>query len=237
MPNLRSEIDHLYVTLDANMKGRGRKGVLSNLNSLAGNAELDSPGLYFLFEPGEQRETGAPRVVRVGQATKTNLRTRLSQHTTFASPFFTLVWSALAFRHGQTAFYPYLRAPRGQIPNHLQQAMDAFVQTVVSPYVAPVEFTWIPIGHERLLKKVELWATVLLSNYWQDGLPIDPPSVGWLAKSLPTVPDPALPNAVKASIPTFNKVIKSGLWSSEFVDLDLTDGCCWDFEQLVRSAP
>jgi hypothetical protein len=76
--NLRSEIDHLYSTLDANMQGRSRIGTLSDLDSLAHIAELGGGGVYFLFESGEMHEAAVPRVVRVGQANI--LRERLYAH-------------------------------------------------------------------------------------------------------------------------------------------------------------
>src|ERR1035437_3048856 len=116
MANFRGEIDHLYTTLDANMQDTSRIGALSNLDSLADIAELGGAGVYFLFEPGEKREAGGPRVVRVGKAN--NLRERLYGHRNNAPPsaFFTLIWSALAYMHTRAAFYPFLRTGWNQIP-------------------------------------------------------------------------------------------------------------------------
>lgn len=234
MSNLRSEIDHLYASLDANMRdGRSRRGSLANLDILAGLPELDRAGVYFVYEPGEIRETGGPRVVRVGQAN--NIRDRIKQHREGSSSAFSqLVLEALASKHGRTAFYPYLAKSWKDIPDPPQQDMRSFVRTTVNPYMATVEFTWLPVQDERLRNKIELWATVLLSNYWRQGAPIDPPSSGWLAKALL---GPGGSSASRMKIATYNKVVRSGLWSDQFVDLDLTDGCCWDFERLIRSGP
>lgn len=231
MANFHSEIDHLYVTLNANTSARLRKGSLSALDSLSGVSELDSAGVYFLFEPGEVRHSGEPRVVRVGKTN--NLRRRLQEHRgNNPSAFFTLIWEALMYRDKRVDFYPFSRKTWSAIPNPPQQDMRAFEQAIVKPYATLFEFTWIPIEDERLRNKLELWATVVLSNYWRQSAPIDPPNANWLGKNLPTSrTHPGLsPNLLN----TYNKVIKSGLWSDEFVDLDLTDGCCWDFEHLVR---
>lgn len=114
MTNVHSEVDHLYVSLNANITGRGRKGTLSTLGSLSNVNELDSAGVYFLFEPEEVREGGGPRIVRVGKTN--NLRRRLQEHCG-TSAFFSLIWQALAYRDRRVSFYPFLRTPWSNIPN------------------------------------------------------------------------------------------------------------------------
>lgn len=74
--------DRLYALLD---DLASRVGGPQCLRDCTGRDGWPSHGVYFFYEPGEQRADGAPRVVRVGthalrESSRTTLWNRLSQH-------------------------------------------------------------------------------------------------------------------------------------------------------------
>jgi hypothetical protein len=156
-------------------------------------------------------------VVRVGRAD--DLRSRLRQHLYGPSSFADLVFYALAYQHNQTDLYPQLKTTITQIKDPaLQTAMKVFERSTFLPYMREkMSFTFV-LTEEELAPKLELWATVLLSNYWRTANnAIDPPSQNWLGNALREMPNPPQGDA------DYKKIPRSGQWAMDLVDLSLTD--------------
>jgi hypothetical protein len=217
-------IEELYRTLKLNRESHGRQLQLGAVTSRDYPQELEQPGIYFVFEDTEKRsDKSEPRVVRVGITEAGRLIDRLRQHLE-NSAFFTLAYTAWAHREGKTDFFGFLKSSWRSIPDPPRETMRAFANEVVLPYMKALQFTWLPVPELRTRKRLEVWATVLLSNYWFDrSSRIDPPSERWPGYSLPT------------STREYEKVHKSGLWSTEFVDLEFVCGCELELEQLLKT--
>jgi len=206
-------------------------GGARTLSQCDGRMGWPQRGVYFFFEPGEDRsDTGSgPRVVRVGtHALKTDsgtkLWTRLSQHRGQArsgggnhrgSIFRLIVGTALIERDGQKCptWGNGNSAPRevrqGELP--LEQA--------VGKVIGAMPFLWLAIddepGPDSLRGYVERNAIALLSNYCKE--PLDPPSGNWLGR-----------------LCNRDRVRASGLWNQNHVDEQYDPAFLDTLESLIH---
>ncbi|GEJ56607.1 hypothetical protein [Anaeromyxobacter diazotrophicus] len=181
-----------------------RLGGPLSLRGCHGRMTWPTRGVYFFFEPGEERSTSGigPRVVRVGThaLTSTSTRTlwnRLSQHRGVAksgggnhrgSIFRLLVGEAL-LRRDQAHIETW---GVGGSPRDVARARNLSPGTVieverstevaVSGIIGAMPFLFVrvddPPGPESMRSVIERNAIALLSNLAKD--PVDPPSSGWL---------------------------------------------------------
>jgi hypothetical protein len=170
MPRLQ-DLKHFYASLRILQKGLG------GAQSLSAEPFPVIPrrgGIYFFFEPGEDRthSGSGPRVVRVGKAA--NLRARLYSHhgaLSLTGPteegwhphFHWYVQDALQEKHDSSA---------ASTRSH-QRMSPAAVN-----YLARMTFHWLPVEDPIERERLETNAIRLLTNYERE--PIDPPSRGWL---------------------------------------------------------
>lgn len=192
-------------------------GGTRELTHCSGRMDWPRRGIYFFYEPGEQRSDAEPgsRIVRIGThalkvGAETKLWTRLSQHKGPArsgggnhrgSIFRLIVGTALIEKdgHGYPSWGQGSSAPRevreGEQP--LEQA--------VSAVIGDMPFLWFAIedepGPESLRGYIERNAIALLSNFGKE--PLDPPSSAWLGHFC-----------------NRERVRASGLWNSNHVDDD-----------------
>ncbi|MWB77966.1 hypothetical protein GLS40_08025 [Pseudooceanicola sp. 216_PA32_1] len=194
------------------------EGRLGATRTLAKSASRDCPqrGVYFFFEPGEQRSGSGDgaRVVRVGThalkpGSNTKLWTRLSQHRGAlrsgggnhrGSIFRLLVGSALIARDGLSC--PTWDTQRSNAPSPVRAA-EVEMERLVSRSIGAMPVLWLSVdddpGAESERGVIERGAIALLSGWGQAG--IDPPSVNWLGHAC-----------------TRDKVRRSGLWNNNHVD-------------------
>lgn len=209
----QSDIEAFYrllEQLEARMGGRRRLG------DCHGRMPWQERGVYFFFEPGENR-TGpenTSRVVRIGtHALKADSRTtiwkRLSQHRGTANPyggnhrgsiFRLLVGQALMHRD------PSLKSPSWGIgsnaPREVRQGENPLEQKV-SDFLGKMTLVALPIpdpaGPNSLRGLIERNSIALLSGYHDDLH--DQPSKDWLG-----------------SYSGRPRVRRSGLWNNNHVD-------------------
>jgi hypothetical protein len=225
-----------YAALD---RLAGQLGGPSHLDACSGRRGWPERGVYFFFEPGEQRSNSGigQRVVRVGthavtSGSRTSLWQRLSQHRGSVhgsgnhrgSIFRSLVGATLqrAGRVQQTrswALKPDLRQAAGCLDVGVEElrVQERPVEVAVSAYIGAMPFLWVDVpdqpSPESQRSVVERGSIALLSN-WQKP-PIDPPSASWLG-----------------SMSSHERVRLSGLWNNRHVDeiydpafLDMLDDC------------
>ena len=197
----------------------GEKRILENS---AGSMGWPERGVYFFFEPGEERTTSGEglRCVRVGThalktGSNTTLWNRLSQHRGTVGGFHPRGGNhrGSIFRlHVGTALMARDQWPKeiarnwggSNAPRMIKEAEVPYEQSI-SHYIGSMPFLWLGIndepGPESLRGYVERNAIALLSNVHRIGTPIDPPSQTWLGRW--------------AKSP---KIRDSGLWNSNHVD-------------------
>jgi len=201
-------------------------------------------GVYFFFEPEEQRAHGGsgPRVVRVGThalkvGARTSLWRRLAQHKGVGgsgggnhrgSIFRLLVGEALKSYDG----YPDVRSwgRRGDVRSAAQelglspedlQALEHPLETGVSRHIGSMPFLWIEVddapgpGSDRGL--IERNSIALLSNFGREA--IDPPSPAWLGRHCGR-----------------DRVRRSGLWNNNHVEERHDRAFLSALEQYVEKA-
>jgi hypothetical protein len=188
-------------------------------------------GVYFFFEPGEDRSDSGqgPRLVRIGthalvSGTKSTLHQRLRQHggrsagggNHRGSIFRLLVGEALLTR-GDCPSCPSwgVKGDIGKAASILGNSrselstMELPVELAVSAYLRAMPFLWLPIddepGPESLRGIIERNAIALLSGFNRP--PLDPPSKDWLGH-----------------LSGREKVRRSGLWNQRHVDEDYDPG-------------
>lgn len=190
-----------------------RFGTLS-LASCNGRMNWPRRGVYFFFEPGEQRtDTGSgSRVVRVGThalkaGSRTHLWNRLSQHrgqtggggNHRGSIFRLLIGESLLCRSGQTSAS---WGRQSSAPRDIRENEHAH-ECNVSRTLGEMPFLYLAIDDEpgpgSLRGNIERNSIALLSNYERDA--IDPASSQWLGQYSERV-----------------RVRRSGLWNSNHVD-------------------
>ena len=167
----------------------------------------DVSGAYVFFEPGELRQNGRPRVVRVGESA--NLRSRLvgchlrgshrndskdDQRRLLASVFRKHVGFALMERDGVSCQTWGAR----DVPSSTDALRkEAALEERVTGVLSAMSVQWLVVGRvER--KACEREMIGLLSNRRR---PVDPPSEDWLGSSHPR-----------------REIRDSGLWNIEHVD-------------------
>lgn len=183
-------------------------------------------GVYFFFEPGEERSDSGNglRVVRVGthaltEGSRSTLRNRLSQHRGVlrtgggnhrGSIFRLLVGTALqshlqAGGIGSWGCKPDAAQAAhilGQTPGELR-AREHELEVAVSRYIEAMPFLWVAVpdlpGPNSWRGYIERNCIALLSNW--EKRPLDSPSSGWLGHRCDR-----------------ERVRRSGLWNSDHVN-------------------
>jgi len=212
---MRTEyINHLYELLEKiNEKFPQRK--LEDLPK--SKKDIPIQGVYFFFEEGEFREhSNVKRVVRIGThaaqaGSKATIKKRLQQHMGpkhlmgkhRSSVFRELIGYSLISKNKLDMKYWGNRAEKSNKP--ILQSEEE-LEKEVSCYLKNMSFTILevpgPASKDNDRAFIERNSIALLSNYNREI--IDPASQTWLAKSCGK-----------------EKIIKSGLWNSNYVDIDL----------------
>ena len=188
-------------------------GGARTLAAWSGKLSWPRRGVYFFMEPGEIRTQSGdgPRIVRVGtHATRVNAQTnlwgRLRQHrgqhggggNHRASIFRLLVGTAIIARR-QYEFPSWEAKPASVEIRRAETALEHEVSEVLGAF----KLLWLTIDDEpgalSLRAYIERNAIALLSNYGR--VEIDPPSAMWLGRLCDR-----------------ERVRKSGLWNSDYVD-------------------
>jgi len=208
-------------------------GLLDQLESVSGGMRLlcelrprnPRRGVYFFFEPGEQRTDSGrgPRLTRIGThglgaGAKSTLQRRLRQHrgnTVGAgnhrgSIFRLLVGETLSARgdcpeclswgkkSSMAAAVDELGASRDDL-----RAREEPIERAVSEYLGKMPFLLRPVdddpGRDSLRGVIERNTIALVSNLGRD--PLEPPSTAWLGRSSKR-----------------QRVTQSGLWNQGHVD-------------------
>ncbi len=206
---MSSEVERFYNLLRrlAQQPAQG-----SRLSELSPKVGLPTRGLYFFFEPGEQRAAvpSQTRVVRVGthavsEGSRSSLWSRLRTHRgtrngggNHRSSIFRLhVGAALLARDGQRhdTWGVGSSAPRSI------RTREAELEHRVSEYLGQMCVLWVEVpdaaGPASSRSYLERNAIALLSN---GGQPIDPPSQTWLGRASPR-----------------DAIRQSGLWNLNYV--------------------
>ena len=228
-------IQQFYDLLERIENKIGGKRTLADCN---GYMSWPERGVYFVFEPGEERTTtgSGMRVVRVGthaliENSKTTLWDRLRQHRGTAggsNPGSGNHRGSVFREHLGTAFINRDNWP-GKIaaswgvganaPRHVKDA-EIPLEREVSKHIGSMPFIWLEIddepGPDSLRGYIEKNSLALLSNFHRNNRPVDSPSESWLG------------HCAKSS-----KVKKSGLWNSNHVDESLDDQFFETFESLL----
>lgn len=188
------------------------------LDQCRGNAGWPDRGVYFFFEPGEERSISGtgPRVVRIGThalsaRSKITLWKKLLQHKGCSktgggvhrsSIFRKLVGLALINRNEGLNSDTWGKG--GSTPKDIR-LQELPIEREVSNVIRNMPFLWLKVDDEPSKNSnrayLERNSIALLSNWNRD--PIDEPSANWLGRSCP-----------------IEQVKVSGLWNSEHVDGD-----------------
>ena len=203
------DLQRFYEILDKLEQKIGRTRSLADPNW---RKDLPERGVYFFFEPGEERShtDEGPRVVRVGIGPKKDsakvatLSTRLGKHKGNkgdegghhrSSVFRREIGEALMERDD-------IECPtwkiRGTAPRSVRESEVALEQGV-SKVIRQMPFLWVSVDGWSKREYIEKNATALLSNF--DKSPLDLPSDTWLGRWS-----------------TRRKVRESGQWNSDYVD-------------------
>ncbi len=219
--------------------------ILENLESLIGGKLLledrqwgiscPRRGVYFFFEPGEERKESGKglRVVRVGthavsNGSKSTLRGRLSAHrgnlktgggNHRASVFRLLIGEALARR------YPELALPSwgyGSSASRNIRCEEAVLEKRVSEYLRRMPFIVVAADDapsaQSIRAYVERNSIALLSNLDHgENAAVDSPSNSWLGR-----------------LSNRSRVCRSGLWNNRHVEETFDPDFIETLEQLVR---
>ena len=191
---------------------------MCTLENCDGKMPWPQRGVYFFFEAGEERkESGTGlRVVRVGthavsQNSKTTLWNRLSCHrgptksgggNHRGSIFRLRVGEALIHKQGMKDYPTWGKGSSGTKEIRLKEHS---LEKQVSHVIRKMPFLWLAVddtpSKASMRGYIERHAIALLSNYNQNGYPIDSHSEGWLGKY--------------SSRP---EIQNSGLWNSNYID-------------------
>jgi hypothetical protein len=193
------------------------------LADCSGRMNWPSRGVYFFREASELRSDSGrgPRVVRVGTHAlrtggRTKLWTRLSQHKgqvasggdNHRGSIFRLIVGAALIRRDGLIFPTW---GNGSTAESFVRSGEVALERQVSRLIGDMPFLWVPIGDEPGPKSrrgyIERNAIALLSNYNKP--PLDPPSQEWLGRHC---------EREQVSESVRDRVMKSGLWNSDYVD-------------------
>ena len=194
----------------------GGKRILADCD---GRMDWPDRGVYFFFEPGENRSGSGdgPRVVRIGThaltaKSGTSLWDRLRQHRGTLHPsggnhrgsiFRLLIGEALIRRDGLTAG----ASTWGQGSNAPRDVREdeRLIEIEVSRHIGAVSFLFLPVldapGPDSQRAYIERNSIALLSGY--SSASIDPPDPQWLGLNS-----------------SRERVHRSGLWNNNHVDED-----------------
>jgi hypothetical protein len=209
-----------------------RVGPPTPLKCLPGRS-FPNRGVYFFFEPGEQRSGSGlgARVVRVGThalraGSKSSLKGRLSQHRGSqlggnhrGSIFRLLIGSSLSARCSELVCQSWgVGQSAGSSVRDAERALEQLVSRVIGEMPVLV----LPISDEpgpaSMRGFVERNSIALLSNW--DRVEIDPPSSDWLGRWCPR-----------------QRVRKSGLWNNQHVDEAYEPDFPDQLAELIALAP
>lgn len=187
-------------------------------------------GVYFFMEEGEARTQSGdgPRIVRVGtHALKVNAQTnlwgRLRQHRgdrrkgagNHRGSIFRLIVGMAVIAQRQ---YEFPSWGAGNTASAEIRAGETALEREVSEIIGAFPFLWLAIddepGAQSLRAYIERNTIALLSNYGREE--IDPPSPAWLGRLCDR-----------------ERVQKSGLWNSDYVDKDYDPAFLNCFEMLA----
>lgn len=212
------------------------------LDQCHGRLPWPKRGVYFFFEPGEERSgsgTG-PRIVRVGthgltNGSKSSLWKRLSQHrgrssgtgSHRSSVFRLLVGTALLAdgREGPCLSWDQKSAATGSrdtgsADRKALRAAERPVELAVSSHIRGLPFIWLEVddepSKESLRGLIERNSIALLSNW--TGEAIDAPSPAWLGHKC-----------------NRERVQRSGLWNNNHVDESYDSSFLPVLEQLINA--
>lgn len=220
-----ADLQSFYVLLDRLAKAVNGSRTLGACSRRSGWPQR---GVYFFFENGEDRthSGSGPRVVRVGthaltDRSRTKLWTRLSQHrgqvgsgrgNHRGSIFRLIIGTALIKRRDQIC------PTWGEPLPAARDVREVDLEGMVSDVIRAMSFLWLAIDDEpgpgNRRGCIERNAIALLSNYNRS--PLDPPSSDWLGHDCDR-----------------ERVSKSGLWNSDYVDKDYDPAFLAEFEGLV----
>lgn len=168
-----------------------RVGGARTLAEVSGRSGWPDTGVYFFSEPGELREGGGTRVVRVGShaltaTSKTTLWSRLRAHRGTAkgggnhraSVFRLHVGTALLAR-GQHPEAAMTWGRRSSAPAGARD-VERGLERAVSDHIGQMPFLWLAVGDRKDRALVERGSIALLSNHGRPA--IDPASPGWLGR-------------------------------------------------------
>lgn len=235
-----SRLDDLVRLYELLSRLESRLGGKRTLEHLGTAREWPRRGVYFFFEPGEERSDSGtgPRLVRIGThalgaGAKSTLHQRLRQHgggsagggNHRGSIFRLLVGEALLER-GDLPPCPSwgVKGDIGKAAVELGQSRsdlsvkETSAELAVSAYLRSMPFLWLPIddepGPESLRGPIERNTIALVSNF--DRQPLDGPSDHWLGHRSRR-----------------EKVRRSGLWNQRHVDDDYDLAFLEVLEELV----
>lgn len=226
---VQGDLERFYIVLNII---RERVGGERRLEACTGQMYWPRRGVYFFFEPGENRQTGMElRVVRVGthaisEGSRTTLWGRLRDHRG------TLIGGG---NHRGSIFRLHLGTAilaNGDYPDTVRQSWgkgssapkevrlaEHDLECAVSDYVGKMPFLWLEAddepGKTSLRKYIERNAVALLST--ASMLRIDSPTPGWLGYNC-----------------RHSAVRESGLWNVDHVFEDYDAGFLNLLERLAE---
>ena len=234
-----ADVQRFYALMDVL---RARLGGTSTLRSCTGRLRWPSRGVYFFFEPGEQRieSSTGDRVVRVGthalsSASHTSLWHRLSQHAgsrtsgsgNHRGSIFRLLLGEAMKAKGATnepntwgvGSHPGVAAERLGLTASEVRAGERKLEVTVSRYIGDLPFLFVAAeddaGPSSVRGTIERNSIALLSNYHREA--IDGASPAWLGRCSGR-----------------ERVRESGLWNNNHVDEAYDPGYLVILERAVR---
>lgn len=198
-----------YELLDELKHRIGGKRLFSDINAPA--TWLQEPGVYFIFEPGEDRSGSGEswRVVRVGKSSRP-LKKRLREHRGNSnnggdhrrSIFRKHVGSAFIQNGTVTSVESWGKRSRFKEASKPDKAAireaECPVEKRVSEHIGTMWVIGVPVADKDKRACIEQNAIALLSGYLEV---IDPPSKGWLGRDCCN----------------HERVMSSGLWNNHHV--------------------
>jgi len=209
------DVKRFYELMDRLESRVGQKRILDQCR---GNTGWPDRGVYFFFEPGEERSTSGtgPRVVRIGThaltaRSKMTLWKKLLQHKGCSktgggvhrsSILRKMVGLALINRNEDLNSDTWGKGSSTPKEIRLQELP---IEREVSNLIRFMPFLWLEVDDEPSKNSARAYleknSIALLSNWNRE--PIDESSANWLGRCCP-----------------LEKVRGSGLWNSNYVDID-----------------